>query len=134
MVQDYTKIGIQPEQPEQPDEPDPLTEQVRAGTSEQPGAGLAIKKLTGAVPLGIDAPTKGLRKGISGAWELLGVLKYGVGAAFFLLMGDASLYAGVAGGFAPKLVAFGVGCLALSALLARGTLQAAKNLRSIARA
>lgn len=131
MVQDYTKIGIQPEQAEASD---PLTEAVRAGTSQKPGLGMIVKKLTGEIPMGIDAPTKGLRKGIAGASELLAVLRYGFGAAVFLLVGCVFMYAGVASGFAPKSFAFGIGNLALSALFGRWTLHAAKNLRSIARA
>lgn len=131
MVQDYTKIGIQPEQAEPSD---PLTEAIRAGTSQQPGLGMAIKKLTGEVPMGSDAPTKGLRKGIAGAWELLAVVKYGLGTVFFLLFGCLFTYFGVAPAFAPTFFALGIGGLALSALCARWTLHAARNLRSIARA
>jgi hypothetical protein len=131
MVQDYTKIGIQPEPAE---EPDPLTELIRAGSSQQPGLGMAVKKLTGEVPMGADAPSKGLRKGITGAWELLSVVKYGFGTVFFLLFGGVFTYFGVVPAFAPTLFAFGIGGLALSALSARWTLHAARNLRSIARA
>jgi hypothetical protein len=131
MAQDFTKIGIQPEQAEASD---PLTEAIRHGTSQQPGLGMAVQKLTGEVPMGSDAPTKGLRKGIAGAAELYAVLKYGFGTAVFLLFGCAFTYVGVAPAFAPKLLAFGIGSLALSALFARWTLHAARNLRLIARA
>lgn len=113
MVQDYTKIGIQPKQLEASD---PLTEAVRDGA------------------MGIDDPTKGLRKGISAAWELLDVLKYGLAAAVCLLFGCAFTYTGLARGLAPQLLALGIGSLALSALFARWTLHAARILRSVLRA
>lgn len=116
---------------------DPLTEAVRTGIPRQSGKSgleLAAAKLTGAIPMGIDAPTKGLRKAIGGGWELLALLKYGFGALFFLVIGIAGCYFGVRETFDVKVVGFGIGSLALSILLARWALHAARNLRAIAKA
>jgi hypothetical protein len=134
MVRDFTKVGIQPK----PAEPsDPLTEAVRAGVPSQSGVAglkLGVEKLTGAQPMGIDAPTKGLRKIIGGGSELLAVLEYGFGAIFFLLLGVACCYLGIRERFDLYVFGIGVGSLALGALLARRTLHAVRNLRSIAKA
>ena len=134
MVQDFTKVGIQPKHTEASD---PLTETVRAGIQPQSGLSgmkLAAEKLTGAVPMGIDAPTKGLRKAIGGGWELLAVLKYSFGAVVFLIFGVACCYFGARDKFELEVFSFGVGSLALAALFARWALRAARNLRSIAKA
>jgi hypothetical protein len=84
--------------------------------------------------MGIDAPTTGLRKAIGGGWELLAVLKYGFCALVFLLPGIACSYFGAREKFELKVFGFGLGSLALAALFARWALQAARNLRSIAKA
>ena len=135
MVQDFTKVGIQPKHTEASN---PLTETVRAG-GIQPQSGLsglelAAEKLTGAVPMGIEAPTKGLRKAIGGGWELLAVMEYSFGAVVFLIFGVACCYFGAKDKFELEVFSFGVGSLALAALFARWALRAAKNLRSIAKA
>ena len=134
MVQDFTKIGIQPKHKEASD---PLTEIVRTGVHPQSGlSGLrrAAEKFTGAVPMGIEAPTKGLRKAIGGGWELLAVLKYSFGAVVFLIFGVACCYFGARDKFELEVFSFGVGSLALAVLLAHWALRAARNLRSIAKA
>jgi hypothetical protein len=134
MGQDFSKVEIQPE----PAEPsDPLTEAVRTGIPPQSGLSglkLGVEKLTGAVPMGIDAPTKGLRKAIGGGWELLSVLKHGFCALFFLLLGVACCYFGVKDKFEIEVLALGVASLVLAAVLGRLALQAARNLGSIAKA
>lgn len=134
MVRDFTKIGLQ-RKPAEP--PDPLTEAVRSGIPSQTGlAGLklGVEKLTGAQPMGIDAPTKGLRKLIGGGSELLAVLEFGFAAVFFLLLGVACCYVGMRGGFDLNVFGFGLGSLAFGTFLARKALRAVRNLRSIAKA
>ncbi len=132
MVQDFTKVGI----PQEPEERDPLTDVVRSGIKPpmgREGLRLGIQKLTGTVPLGVDAPTKGLRKFIGGGWELLSFLKFGFLAVVFLVVGVAFCYFGAEGQhFGLKMV--GLASLALCAVLARFAFHAARNLRSIAKA
>jgi hypothetical protein len=132
VVQDFTKVGAQPPIPEES-----LTESVRTGMGRRHGLsalGLAVDKLTGATPMGIDAPTKGLRKAIGGAAELLWVLKHGFGALIFFFVGLGSCYLGLRQGIDFKLFGFGVASLALSAPFARWSIVAAKRLRSISKA
>ena len=134
MVQDFTKVGMPSEQAQASD---PLTAAVRSGIpthSDQSGVGLAVGKFTGAVPMGIDAPTKRLRKAIGGAWELLALLKFGFGALLFLFVGVVCCYFGVRPRFELSLFAIGIGSLVLSALSARWALHVLRNLRAIAKA
>ena len=132
MVQDFTKVGT----PLKPEEWDPLTDVVRNGI--QPPRGweglrLGFQKLTGSVPLGVDAPTKGLRKFIGGGWELLSLLKFGFLAIVCLVVGIAFCYFGAEGQHLGMKI-FGLVCLALFAVFARWTFHAARNLRSITKA
>jgi len=134
MVQDFTKVGIQPKHTETSNPP---TEIVRAGIQPQSGlSGMRLdsEKFTGAVPMGTEAPTKGLRKAIGGGWELLAVMEYGFGAVVFLIFGVTCCYFGARDKFELEVFSFGVSSLALAALFARWALRAARNLRSIAKA
>ncbi|MET0855701.1 MAG: hypothetical protein ABWY27_03025 [Telluria sp.] len=133
-MQDFTKVGIQPEQAETPDS---LTEAIRAGLppgSARSGWEIGVKKLTGEIPMGMDAPTKGLRKFTAGASELLVVLRCGFGTLAFLLSGGFCSYTGLSKGFDFKWLAFAMGSLVMAGLFARGTLHAVRNLRSILKA
>jgi hypothetical protein len=114
-----------------------MTDAVREGITPRSGLGglrLGVEKLAGAVPMGIDAPSKGMRKAIGGGWELLSVLRYGFLALVLLIIGVACCYLGARGPFEIEVLALGVGSLALAALFARWTLKAARNLRSIGKA
>jgi hypothetical protein len=133
MTVDFTK-DMQPSE-EGPE--DSLTQAVRHGIAPRSGLaglGLALDKLTGHVPLGIDAPTKAGRKVIAGSWALLGVLKYGALGLFFLLVGIGFCFTGMHGRIDFKLLGFGLGGLLLGAVSTRWAIHAARNLRSIARA
>ena len=134
MVRDFRKIGLQAKPAERRD---PLTEAIRTGLpspSGPAGAKLAVDKLAGTQPMGIDAPTKGLRKLIAGGSELHSVLEYGFGAVFFLLLGVACCYLALSERFDLNIFGFGIGSLALGAFLLRSALRALRNLRSISRA
>lgn len=132
MVQDFTQAGIQPTEP-----PNPLTGAVRTGLPVATGwAGVArgIDKLIGAVPPGIDAPTLALRQTIAGGWALLAVLKHGLGAFVFGLLGLGCVYLRLRGHGDVVLLGVGLASLALAALLARWAWQALRALRAIGKA
>jgi hypothetical protein len=133
MTQDFTKVGIQPELPPG----DALTETIRHGLPPASGkAGLARAwgKLTGDVPPGADAPTKPMRKFIAGSSALLHVLKFGFGALVALIIGLMFCYVSIADAFSAQRLAIGIGGLAAACLLGRWSWQAARELRSIAKA
>lgn len=95
---------------------------------------LAADKLAGNAPMGIDAPSKTLRKTIGGAAELLHLLKYGFLGVFLFLAGGAFLYVGVSGEFNLTTLVLGVGLLLLGIWGLRSAYRAGRNLRSISKA
>ena len=116
---------------------DDLTRRVRQGVfadSGKEGLRLAMDKLTGNVPLGVNAPTKSLRKLIGGGGELLEFLVSGGLGLLLLLLGTVFLWVGI--GVPPDWSVLGVGAaLVLIALLAlRSARTALRKLRAIARA
>ena len=134
MVQDFTKIGLQHEAS---DETTELTHVVRQGVQRRTGlAGisLALDKLRGKVPLGADASSKAMRKTLAGASELLALLKHGLAAAIFLVLGAAVVYVAVKDSAGLVLLGTGLGCLAIGALTAKWAAEALKNLRAITKA
>lgn len=73
-----------------------LTSMVRAGVVNARPRGrlaLALKQLSGEVPLGVGAPTRGLRKTIGGGGELLVVLRDGFFGLVLALLGAVFLWA-----------------------------------------
>jgi hypothetical protein len=91
-------------------------------------------KLTGAAPLGVDAPTKGVRKAIGGAGSLFVVLKYGFLGAILVLLGALFCWAGMNGHFDTKTVGVGAAMLALGVFSLLRAIRAWKVLKAIARA
>lgn len=132
MVQDFTKAGMQAAEPTEP-----LTETVRTGLPPASGwAGLerGLGKLTGAVPPGTDAASKGQRKAISGSWVLLRLFRHSFFALFFGLLGLAWCYAGVRGPLNYTVLSYGLVSLALAVPFVRWALQGLRDLRAIAKA
>jgi hypothetical protein len=91
-------------------------------------------KLTGAAPLGVDAPTKGARKVIGGAGSLFVVIKYGFFGSLLILFGALFCWAGTSGHFDVKTVGFGAAMLALGVFSLLRAIKAWKVLKVIARA
>jgi hypothetical protein len=114
-----------------------LTQRVRQGVfadSMSDGLRLAAGKLAGNVPLGINAPTKPLRKWIGGGGELLELLRFAVLGLFLALFGALMLWAGFSDGPNWKMLGIGAGLLGISVWPLRGARAALRNLRAIARA
>jgi hypothetical protein len=94
---------------------------------------LAADKLAGNVPLGVDASSKGLRKGIAGSAELLALLKYGLFGALLVVFGALFLFVGLHGQFNVDLFSIGGLLLILGIWCLRETSKAARNLRAISK-
>jgi hypothetical protein len=112
-------------------------ERVRQGVfadSMRDGLRLAAGKLAGNVPLGINAPTKGLRKLIGGGGELLELLRYAGLSLILGLFGAMLLWLGFADEPNWKMLGIGAALLGVSFWPARGARAALRNLRAIARA
>ena len=114
-----------------------LTTLVRTG--RQPGSvkgrlQLALDKLTGAAPAGIDAPNKPLRKLIGATSVVLDVVRTALVVAVLGPVGGAMLYVGFADGVDLKLAGLGALLLAIGAWAARRFLRAVRELRAILRA
>ena len=118
-------------------EGDELTRAVREGVRPEgmkERLRLAADKLTGNVPMGIDAPNKSLRKTIGGAAELLHLIKYGFLGLFMSLAGAMFLYVGVSGELNLTILALGAGMLLLGIWGLKSAYRAGRNLRSISKA
>jgi hypothetical protein len=116
---------------------DELTRAVREGVRPEgvkEKLEFAADKLTGNVPMGIDAPNKTVRKTIGGASELLHLLKYGFTGLILFLAGVAFLYVGVTGEINLTMFALGAALLLLGLWGLRSAYRAGRNLRSISKA
>jgi hypothetical protein len=97
-------------------------------------AQLAVDKLRGNVPLGVDAPSKASRKFIGGAGSLFTVLKYSFLGLLGILFGGLFVWAGSNGQFDIRTVGIGVAVLVLGILALRRAWRAWGTLKAIARA
>jgi hypothetical protein len=134
MVQDFTNVGIQPKVE---DASTRLAHAIRTGlpSSLDPSRpSYEMNKEAVEVPFGLDAPSKGLRQITSGGWELLALIKYGMGSMVFFIPGSMCGYLSVIDGLDSFFLAVAIVSLAISVFLARQALHAAKNLRTIAQA
>jgi hypothetical protein len=95
---------------------------------------LGADKLAGSVPLGVDASSKGLRKGIAGSAELLALLKYGLFGLLLVVFGALFLYVGLHGQFNVDLFSIGALLSILGIWSFREARKAARNLRAISKA
>jgi hypothetical protein len=114
-----------------------LTQRVRQGVfadSVSDGLRLAAGKLAGTVPLGINAPSKGLRKWIGGGSELLELLRCAALSVMLGLFGAIFLWVGLADQPNWKMLGIGTALLGLSWWPVRGARAALRNLRAISRA
>ena len=115
---------------------DALTRMVRDGVvakTMREKLELAGAKLTGEVPLGVDAQSKAVRKALAGGAELLALIKYGFLGSFCLLIGIAMLWFG----FQPlnwQMLGIGAVLTSLGAWAIGAARRARANLRSIRRA
>lgn len=136
MNPDSASIGILNDQPVALEPLDPLTQAVRAGLprSGLSAAQLAIGKLTGEVPVGIDAPTLKTRKLLMGGWALLAALRWAVLGLILIFVGAVCCYLGLHEGFDLRFFGFGISSLALAAVFARWAMHSARELRYVVRA
>lgn len=110
---------------------------VRDGvTSGHPRGRLAIalQQLRGEVPLGVTAPTRGLRKTIGGGGELLVALRNGFFGMVFALLGPVFIWACWRTPVYWPGVGLGVLLFATGAWLLRGAWRAQRRFRAILRA
>lgn len=114
-----------------------LTSLVRSGVvASTPGSRLhiALKKISGQLPTGVDAPTLGLRKTLGSAGELLNVLRDGFFGLLLALLGPVFIWAGWGPPPSWTTLAVGVGCLLPGLWLLRSAWRAQRRLRAILRA
>jgi hypothetical protein len=119
------------------DRQDEVTRLIREGRKAddlQEGVGLAVDKLTRAVPLGVGAPNKTARKVIGGAASLLHVLRSALGAVLALLLAAGFFWVAFTAHFDLKMFSFGAIALVIAALLFRAAWRAWGTLKAIARA
>jgi hypothetical protein len=95
---------------------------------------LAVDKLRGNVPRGVDAPNKTSRKIIGGAASLFIVLKYGFLGLFAILFGGLFAWAGFYGQFDIKVVGIGIAALVIGIFALRHAWRAWGTLKAISRA
>jgi len=94
---------------------------------------LMADKLAGNVPLGVDASSKGLRKGIAGSAELLSLIKFGVFGLLLVVFGAMFLFVGLHGQFNVDLFSIGALLLILGIWSLREARKAGRNLRAISK-
>jgi hypothetical protein len=95
---------------------------------------LAVDKLAGNVPLGVDAKNKTARKVIGAGGELLGVFKFGFLGGVLTLLGGLFVYAGLGSALEWKTLGIGVLVLAIGLWALRAAYTAWRNFRAISRA
>jgi hypothetical protein len=118
-------------------ESDDLTGLVRDGVrpeGKKERLQLAADKMLGHVPLGVDARSKSLRKGIAGSAELLALLKYGFLGLPLVVFGILFLYFGLRGEFDVRTLGIGACLLPLGIWSLRAAYRAGRNLRAISKA
>lgn len=94
---------------------------------------LMSDKLAGSAPLGVDASSKGLRKGIAGSTELLALVKFGVFGLLLVVFGALFLFVGLHGQFNVDLFSIGGILMILGIFCLREARKAARNLRAISK-
>jgi hypothetical protein len=94
---------------------------------------LMADKLAGNVPLGVDASSKGLRKGIAGSAELLALVKFGVLGLLLVVFGALFLFVGLHGQFNVDLFSIGGILMILGIWSLREAHKAGRNLRAISK-
>lgn len=95
---------------------------------------LAVKQLAGEVPLGVDAPTRGLRKAIGGGGELLVVLRDGLLGLVFAVLGPGFVWASWTDPVYWTGVGIGAALLAAGLWLLRMAWRSQRRFRAILRA
>jgi hypothetical protein len=95
---------------------------------------LALDKMTGRAPLGVDAPNATARKLIGGGGELLAALKFGFFALLLGILGLGFVWAGLQEPRSWKTGAWGAGMLLLALLSGRTCYRAVRNVKAITRA
>jgi hypothetical protein len=97
-------------------------------------AQLAVDKLRGNVPLGVDAPNKTARKVIGGGGSLFVVLKYGFFGTLAVILGGLFVWAGWSDRFNLKTVGIGVAGLLLGGYALVRAYRALQVFKAISRA
>ena len=94
---------------------------------------LMADKLAGNVPLGVDASSNRLRKGIAGSAELLALVKFGVFGVLLVVFGALFLFVGLHGQFNVDLFSIGGILMILGIWSLREARKAARNLNAISK-
>ena len=94
---------------------------------------LMADKLAGNVPLGVDASSNRLRKGIAGSAELLALVKFGVFGVLLVVFGALFLFVGLHGQFNVDLFSIGGILMILGIWSLREARKAARNLKAISK-
>jgi len=94
---------------------------------------MAVGKLAGNVPLGVDAPSKSFRKGIACGAELLAVIKYGLFGLLLVVFGALFLFVGLHGQFNLALFSIGAFLLTLGIWSLREARKAGRKLKAISK-
>jgi hypothetical protein len=97
-------------------------------------AQLAADKLSGKVPLGVDASNKTTRKAIGGAGSLFKVIKYGLIGLLLVLCGTLFVWAGSNSGIDVKVIGTGIAVLAIGIFALTRAWRAWQILKAISRA
>jgi hypothetical protein len=94
---------------------------------------LAVDKLVGNVPFGVDASSKTLRKRVASSAELLALIKFGLSGSLLVVFGALFLSVGVHEKYNLDLVSIGGILLSLGIWCLREARKAARNRRAISK-
>jgi hypothetical protein len=116
---------------------DDVTRLIREGRRPEDLKGrmrLAVDKLSGAAPLGVDAPNKTVRKVLGGAGSVLVVLRFGIAGVLALVFAGLFTWGAFIGRFDVKMLGYGAVALVVAALCLRKAWRACGTVKAIARA
>ncbi|WP_291987643.1 hypothetical protein [Luteitalea sp.] len=114
-----------------------VTAMVRSGVVRDDPRGrlsLALQQLSGEVPLGVDAPTRRLRKVIGGGGELLAVVRAGLFGFVLIVLGSGFIWASLQSPVSWMGLGLGAVMLGAGVWLLRAAWRAQRRLRAIMRA
>jgi hypothetical protein len=119
------------------DRQDDVTRLIREGRRPEDLKGrmqLAVDKLSGDAPLGVDAPNKTVRKVLGGGGSLLAVLNLGIVGVLALVFAALFIWGAFMGSFDVKMLGYGAIALAVAALCLRKAWRTWRTFKAIVRA
>jgi hypothetical protein len=119
------------------DRQDDVTRLIREGRRPEDLKGrmqLAVDKLSGDAPLGVDAPNKTVRKALGGGGSLLAVLNLGIVGVLALVFAALFIWGAFMGRFDVKMLGYGAIALAVAALCLRKAWRTWRTFKAIVRA